>query len=148
MRSPPGRRPSRGRRSSARRAARIPVPPRSRRWPSAITTTARSGRLARLRPGRARNDRTHHRRDHRNHRDRAGAQAPQDRDHPRACRRHRDARAEQVRDQTPEMTIVAIIIALVLAFLAFRFVTGMIKFGVIALIAIIALLFLWKGGGF
>jgi len=46
------------------------------------------------------------------------------------------------------MTIVAIIIALVLAFLAFRFVTGMIKFGVIALIAIIALLFLWKGGGF
>ena len=46
------------------------------------------------------------------------------------------------------MTIVAIIIALVLAFLAFRFVTGMIKFGVIALIAIVALLFLWKGGGF
>jgi hypothetical protein len=46
------------------------------------------------------------------------------------------------------MTIVLIIIALVLAFLAFRFVTGMIKFGVIALIAIIALLFLWKGGGF
>jgi hypothetical protein len=46
------------------------------------------------------------------------------------------------------MTLVAIIIALVLAFLAFRFVTGMIKFGIIALIAIIALLFLWKGGGF
>lgn len=46
------------------------------------------------------------------------------------------------------MTIVAIIIAVVLAFLAFRFVTGMIKFGVIALIAIVALLFLWKGGGF
>jgi hypothetical protein len=46
------------------------------------------------------------------------------------------------------MTLVAIIIALVLAFLAFRFVTGMIKFGVIALIAIVALLFLWKGGGF
>jgi hypothetical protein len=46
------------------------------------------------------------------------------------------------------VTIAAIIIALVLAFLAFRFVTGMIKFGVIALIAIIALLFLWKGGGF
>ena len=45
------------------------------------------------------------------------------------------------------MTIVLIIIALVLAFLAFRFVTGMIKFGVIALIAIIALLVLWKGGG-
>ena len=46
------------------------------------------------------------------------------------------------------MTIVAIIVAVVLAFLAFRFVTGMIKFGVIALIVIAVLFFLWKGGGF
>ena len=46
------------------------------------------------------------------------------------------------------MTIVGIIIAVVLAFLAFRFVTGMIKFGVIALIAIAVVLFLWKAGGF
>jgi hypothetical protein len=45
------------------------------------------------------------------------------------------------------VTIVGIIIAVVLAFLAFRFVTGMIKFGVIALIAIAVLFFLWKGGG-
>ena len=41
------------------------------------------------------------------------------------------------------MTIVGIIIAVVLAFLAFRFVTGMI-----ALIAIAVVLFLWKAGGF
>ncbi len=46
------------------------------------------------------------------------------------------------------MTIIAIIIAIGLAFMAFRFVTGMIKFGVIALIAIVALFFLWKAGGF
>ena len=45
------------------------------------------------------------------------------------------------------MTLVAIIVAVVLAFLAFRFVTGMIKFGLIALI-VLALLFLFaKGGG-
>ena len=46
------------------------------------------------------------------------------------------------------MTILAIIVAIVLAFLAFRFVTGMIKFGVIAIIAIAVIFFLWKGGGF
>jgi hypothetical protein len=45
------------------------------------------------------------------------------------------------------MTIVAILIALGLAFLAFRFITGMIKFGVIALIAVVVLYFLAKGGG-
>jgi len=45
------------------------------------------------------------------------------------------------------MTLVAIIIAIVLAFLAFRFVTGMIKFGVIALIVLAVLFFLAKGGG-
>ena len=45
------------------------------------------------------------------------------------------------------MTIVAILVAVVLAFLAFRFVTGMIKFGVIALIVLAVLFFLAKGGG-
>jgi len=45
------------------------------------------------------------------------------------------------------MTLVAILIAVVLAFLAFRFVTGLIKFGVLALIAIAVLYFLAKGGG-
>ena len=43
------------------------------------------------------------------------------------------------------MTILAIIIAVVLAFLAFRFVTGVIKFGLIAIIVIAALLFLAGG---
>ncbi len=45
------------------------------------------------------------------------------------------------------MSIIAIVVALVLAFLAFRFVTGMIKFGVIALIVLAVLYFLAKGGG-
>jgi hypothetical protein len=45
------------------------------------------------------------------------------------------------------MTIVAILVAVVLAFLAFRFVTGLIKFGVLALIALAVLYFLAKGGG-
>jgi hypothetical protein len=44
------------------------------------------------------------------------------------------------------MTIVAILIAIVLAFLAFRFVVGMMKFGVIALIAVV-IYFLAMGGG-
>ena len=46
------------------------------------------------------------------------------------------------------MTIVAILVAVVLAFLAFRFVAGMIKFGLIALIVLAVLFFLAKGGGF
>jgi len=46
------------------------------------------------------------------------------------------------------MTVVAIAIALGLAFLAFRFVKGVIKFGVIALIVLAVLFFLAKGGGF
>ena len=46
------------------------------------------------------------------------------------------------------MTIVAILIAVLLAFLAFRFVTGMIKFGVIGLIVLVIIYFLAKGGGF
>jgi uncharacterized SAM-binding protein YcdF (DUF218 family) len=45
------------------------------------------------------------------------------------------------------MTIVAILVALFLAFLAFRFVVGTLKFGVIALVAILLIFFLWKGGG-
>ena len=43
------------------------------------------------------------------------------------------------------MTILAIIVALVLGFLAFRFVTGMIKFGIIALIAIVLIWFFANG---
>ena len=45
------------------------------------------------------------------------------------------------------MTIVFILVAVVLAFLAFRFVTGLIKFGVLALIVLAVLYFLAKGGG-
>jgi hypothetical protein len=45
------------------------------------------------------------------------------------------------------MTLLAIIVALLLAFLAFRFIVGTIKFGVIALIAIAVVFLLWKGGG-
>ena len=44
------------------------------------------------------------------------------------------------------MTIAAILIAVVLAFLAFKFVTGMIKFGVIALI-VVAIAWFVLGGG-
>ena len=40
------------------------------------------------------------------------------------------------------MSIVAILVAVVLAFLAFRFITGLIKFGVLALIAIAVVLYL------
>jgi hypothetical protein len=43
------------------------------------------------------------------------------------------------------MTVVAIIVALVLGFLAFRFVTGVIKFGVLALIAIVLIWFFANG---
>ena len=45
------------------------------------------------------------------------------------------------------MTIVAILVAVVLGFLAFRFVTGLIKFGVLALIVLVVLFFLARGGG-
>ena len=44
------------------------------------------------------------------------------------------------------MTIVAILVAVVLAFLAFKFVTGMIKFGVIALIVVAIAWFVLSGG--
>jgi hypothetical protein len=39
------------------------------------------------------------------------------------------------------MTVVAIIVALVLGFLALRFITGMIKFGVLALVVLACLYF-------
>ncbi len=39
------------------------------------------------------------------------------------------------------MSIVAIIVAVVLAFLAFRLITGLIKFAVIALVIVAALYF-------
>ena len=45
------------------------------------------------------------------------------------------------------MTVAAILVAVVLAFLAFRFVTGLIKFGVLALIVLAVLFFLARGGG-
>ncbi len=45
------------------------------------------------------------------------------------------------------MSVIAILVAVVLAFLAFRFVAGMVKFGVIALIAVAVIYFLAKGGG-
>ena len=44
------------------------------------------------------------------------------------------------------VSIVAILITVVLAFLAFRFVTGLIKFGVLALIVIAVIYFLSRGG--
>jgi uncharacterized membrane protein YfhO len=44
------------------------------------------------------------------------------------------------------MTLLAILVALVLAFLAFRFVKGMIKFAVLAVIVIVAL-FIARGSG-
>ena len=45
------------------------------------------------------------------------------------------------------MTLLAILIALGVAFIAFRFIAGMLKFGVIALVVIVVIFFLWKGGG-
>ena len=44
------------------------------------------------------------------------------------------------------MSIVAILVAVVLAFLAFKFVTGLIKFGILALIAIAVIYFISQGG--
>ena len=45
------------------------------------------------------------------------------------------------------MSLAVIIVAVVLAFLAFKFVTGLIKFGILALIAIAVIYFLSQGGG-
>ena len=44
------------------------------------------------------------------------------------------------------MDIVTILIALVLAFLAWKLVTGVIKFGLIAVIVLAALWFISQGG--
>ncbi len=44
------------------------------------------------------------------------------------------------------MSIVAVLVAVVLAFLAFRFIAGVVKFGVLALIVVAVLYFLSKGG--
>jgi hypothetical protein len=43
------------------------------------------------------------------------------------------------------MTILGIIIAIVLAFLVFRFVAGLVKFGLLAIIVIVALWFVSGG---
>jgi predicted PurR-regulated permease PerM len=44
-------------------------------------------------------------------------------------------------------SLLPIIVAVVLAFLAFKFVKGLIKFGILALIAIAVIYFLSQGGG-
>ena len=45
------------------------------------------------------------------------------------------------------MTLVAIVVAVIAAFLVFRFIGGMIKFAVIAVIVLAALYFLSQGFG-
>ena len=45
------------------------------------------------------------------------------------------------------MTLIAILVAVVAAFLVFRFVAGMIKFAVLAVIVLAALYFLSQGFG-
>ena len=45
------------------------------------------------------------------------------------------------------MSVVAIIVAVIAAFLVFRFIGGMIKFAVLALIVLAALYFLSQGFG-
>jgi hypothetical protein len=46
------------------------------------------------------------------------------------------------------MTIVAILVVLLLVFLAFRFVKGMIKFGLIAVVVLVAFLIARSSGAF
>ena len=46
------------------------------------------------------------------------------------------------------MTLLAIIVAIVLAFLAFRFVTGMIKFAVLAVIVLFCIFIAHQAGAF
>ena len=46
------------------------------------------------------------------------------------------------------MTIAAILVAVVLAFLAFKFVKGLIKFGLVALIVVAIAWLVLKGGSF
>ena len=46
------------------------------------------------------------------------------------------------------MTLLAILVAIVLAFLAFRFVAGMMKFAVLAVIVLVALFIAHQSGAF
>jgi len=46
------------------------------------------------------------------------------------------------------MTLLAILVALVLAFLAFRFVRGMIKFVILAVIVLVGLFIAHQSGAF
>ena len=46
------------------------------------------------------------------------------------------------------MTLLAILVALVLAFLAFRFVKGMIKFAVVAVIVLVCIFVAHQAGAF
>jgi len=46
------------------------------------------------------------------------------------------------------MTLLAILVALVLAFLAFRFVRGMIKFAILAVIVLVGLFIAHQSGAF
>jgi len=46
------------------------------------------------------------------------------------------------------MTLLAILVALVLAFLAFRFVKGMIKFAVLGVIILVCLFVAYQSGAF
>ena len=46
------------------------------------------------------------------------------------------------------MTLLAILLAVVMAFLAFRFVTGMIKFAVLAVILLVCLFIAFQSGAF
>ena len=130
--------------STARPAAPKAARPPSRRWPSATTTIARNGRRRREKA----HDRAHHRSNPRHPADWRSPEDREARDHPRAVRRHRDVRAEQAWDEAAQMTIVAIIVAVVLAFLAFRFVVGIVKFAVLAVIVLVALFLAHQAGAF
>ena len=46
------------------------------------------------------------------------------------------------------MTLLAILVALMLAFLAFRFVRGMIKFAILAVIVLVGLFIAHRSGAF
>ena len=46
------------------------------------------------------------------------------------------------------MTVIAILVAVVLAFLAFRFIRGMIKFALIAVVVLVALFVAHQSGAF
>jgi hypothetical protein len=46
------------------------------------------------------------------------------------------------------MTLLSILVALVLAFLAFRFVKGLIKFAVLAVTALVCIIVAYQSGAF